>query len=97
MPARCRRRSPYPTRTGSRGRRCSFAYDERVTRQLNLEWGVYPFAIELHLSAEELVRDALARTKELGSFEPGTTVVLTAGRSTGTPGATSLVMVREIP
>ena len=30
-------------------------------------------------------------------LEPGTRVVLTAGRRTGTPGATNLVMVRNIP
>ena len=30
-------------------------------------------------------------------LEPGARVVLTAGRRTGTPGATNLVMVREIP
>jgi pyruvate kinase len=96
-----------PTSTGGSARACSkyrprrpviaFAHDERVARQLNLEWGVYPCEIVLHRSAEELVADSLARTKPLGPFETGEMVVLTAGRATGTPGATSLVMVRELP
>ncbi len=32
-----------------------------------------------------------------GRLPDGATVVLTAGRRTGTPGATNLIMVREIP
>ena len=96
-----------PTATGGGARACckyrprrpifAFAHDARVARQLNLEWGVYPFPIEIHESVDELVEDALQRTKEHGAFASGETVVLTAGRSTGTPGATSLVMVRAVP
>jgi pyruvate kinase len=96
-----------PTATGGGARACAkyrpprpviaLAHDERVARQLNLEWGVYPCGIDIHDSVEELVEDALARTKAFGGFETGATVVLTAGRRTGTPGATSLVMVRELP
>jgi pyruvate kinase len=96
-----------PTATGGGARACAkyrprcpvvaFAYDEAVARQLSLEWGVYPRAIEVHDSVEELVEDALQLTKSYGGFEAGATVVLTAGRSTGTPGATSLVMVRQLP
>jgi pyruvate kinase len=96
-----------PTATGGGVRACAkyrpgrpviaFASDERVMRQLTLEWGVYPRGIQLHHSVEELVEDALRLTKRFGGFERGATVVLTAGRSTGTPGATSLVMVRELP
>jgi len=96
-----------PTATGGGARACckyrpnrpilAFAHDDRVARQLNLEWGVYPRPITIHDSVDELVEDALARTKEFGGFDSGATVVLTAGRSTGTPGATSLVMVRELP
>ena len=95
-----------PTATGGGARACckyrprrpifAFAHDERVARQLNLEWGVYPFPIEIHESVDELVEDALRRTREHGGFAAGATVVLTAGRSTGTPGATSLVMVRDL-
>ena len=96
-----------PTATGGGARACckyrptrpiiAFAHNERVARQLNLEWGVYPFPIEIHDSVDELVEDALQRTKAHGDFKAGATVVLTAGRSTGTPGATSLVMVRDLP
>jgi hypothetical protein len=35
--------------------------------------------------------------RDFAGLEPGARVVLTAGRRTGTPGATNLVMVREFP
>ena len=43
---------------------------------------------------DEALEAAAEDFAELGS---GATVVLTAGRRTGTPGATNLIMVRELP
>ena len=43
-----------------------------------------------------MVELALAAARDFAGLQPGERVVLTAGRRTGTPGATNLVMVREI-
>jgi pyruvate kinase len=40
---------------------------------------------------------ALETARDFGGLPSGAGVVLTAGRRTGTPGATNLIMVREIP
>jgi pyruvate kinase len=40
---------------------------------------------------------ALLTARDFAGLETGARVVITAGRRTGTPGATNLVMVREIP
>jgi pyruvate kinase len=44
-----------------------------------------------------MVELALAAARDRAGVPSGARVVLTAGRRTGTPGATNLVMVREIP
>jgi len=96
-----------PTSSGGGVRACAkyrsrrpiiaLTHDEQVACQLNLEWGVYPTAIELADSVDELVESALVAARDFADLPSGCSVVLTAGRRTGTPGATSLVMVREIP
>ena len=44
-----------------------------------------------------MIDAALVTARDFAGLAPGDRVVLTAGRRTGTPGATNLVMVREIP
>ena len=48
-------------------------------------------------TVDEMIELALVTARDFAGLEPGARVVLTAGRRTGTPGATNLVMVREIP
>ena len=96
-----------PTATGGGARACAkyrpgrsiiaLAHDPVVANQLTLEWGVQPAALGVQGSVDELVEEALVAARDLAGVPRGATVVLTAGRRTGTPGATSLIMVREIP
>jgi pyruvate kinase len=96
-----------PTSTGGGARACAkfrprrpivaLTHEPRVARQLTLEWGVRPLPLEVADSVDELVEAALVAARDRGGIPSGATVVLTAGRRTGTPGATSLIMVREIP
>ena len=44
-----------------------------------------------------MIDAALTTARDVAGIPTGATVVLTAGRRTGTPGATNLIMVREIP
>ncbi len=71
--------------------------DDRVTNQLTLEWGVYPFTMAVTGSVDELIEAALVKSKESAGLPSGARVVLTAGRRTGSSGATNLITVREIP
>ena len=96
-----------PTATGGGARACAkyrpaqpivaLVHEPRVANQLMLEWGVMPIATRVAATVDELVEDSLIATRDQAGVPSGASVVLTAGRRTGTPGATSLVMVREIP
>jgi pyruvate kinase len=48
-------------------------------------------------SVDELIENALVAAAQFAGLPQGARVVLTAGRQTATPGATNLIMVRQIP
>jgi pyruvate kinase len=96
-----------PTSTGGAPRACAkyrrrrpivaLAHSERVADQLTLEWGVYPTSMPVAESVDGLIDTALEVARDFAGLPTGAPVVLTAGRRSGTPGATNLIMVREIP
>jgi pyruvate kinase len=96
-----------PTATGGAPRACAkyriprpivaVAHDRHVADQLTLEWGVFPTLAPVATNVDEMIDAALSTARDAAGIPPGATVVLTAGRRTGTPGATNLIMVREIP
>jgi pyruvate kinase len=96
-----------PSSTGGAARACAkyrrlrpiiaLAHQPGVAAQLTLEWGVFPTSMETADTVDDMVELALVTARDYAGLEPGARVVLTAGRRTGTPGATNLVMVREIP
>jgi pyruvate kinase len=96
-----------PTATGGTPRACAkyrrkrpiiaLAHVPQVVNQLALEWGVYPTGMNVAESVDEMIEEALLGARDFAGLPSGATVVLTAGRTTGTPGATNLIMVREIP
>jgi pyruvate kinase len=96
-----------PTSTGGAPRACAkyrrrrpivaLAHQPGVANQLTLEWGVHPTPMPTAASVDEMIDLALAHARDFAGLPSGARVVLTAGRRTGTPGATNLVMVREIP
>ncbi|MCW2996576.1 MAG: pyruvate kinase [Solirubrobacterales bacterium] len=96
-----------PTATGGGARACAkyrpgqpiiaLSHDPTVSSQLMLEWGVTPVTAGLAESVEELVDQSLETARDTCDVPVDGRVVLTAGRRTGTPGATSLIMMREIP
>jgi pyruvate kinase len=95
-----------PTSTGGGPRACSkyrrrrpilaLADTPRVACQLTLEWGVHPTSMPTVETVDELIESALVRGRDHGGLPSGARVVLTAGRA-GMPGATNLIMVREVP
>jgi pyruvate kinase len=96
-----------PTSTGGAPRACAkyrcrrpivaLAHQPGVASQLALEWGVHPTPMPTAASVDEMIDLALQHARDHAGLPRGARVVLTAGRRTGTPGATNLVMVREIP
>ena len=96
-----------PSSTGGAARACAkyrrrrpiivLAHHPGVAEQLTLEWGVYPTEMDTSDSVDEMIESALVAARDFAGLEKGARVVITAGRRTGTPGATNLVMVREIP
>jgi pyruvate kinase len=96
-----------PTTTGGTVRACAkyrhrrpiiaLAHQQRVANQLALEWAVRPTTMPAAESVDELIDAALEQARDYAGLEPGDRAVLTAGRRTGTPGATNLITLREIP
>jgi pyruvate kinase len=71
--------------------------DQAIADGLSLEWGVYAKAMPVSESVDALIESALLTAKDFAGLATGARVVITAGRQTGTTGATNLITVREIP
>jgi pyruvate kinase len=96
-----------PTSTGGGPRACAkfrhrrpiiaLAHEPRAAHQLTLEWSVQPALVEVAETVDDMIDGALVAAREHAGVPSGARVVVTAGRQTGTPGGTNLIMVREIP
>jgi pyruvate kinase len=72
--------------------------DDRVRRQLALEWGVVPAWLPPRSETLDLHRNALmARAKEVAGLSSGDVVVLAYGPPEAGPAQTSYLAVAEIP
>lgn len=69
---------------------------EKVSRQLNLLWGVTPLMIREEETAEALFASAVAEAKKAGLVHAGDVVVLTAGVPLGMAGTTNMIHVVEV-
>jgi len=96
-----------PTTTGRTARECAryrprrpvhaLCEDERVCRQLALEWGVFPTMFEHSANTDELLEGALRLAADLNDLHTGDAVVITAGQVVGASGATNLITLRFVP
>jgi pyruvate kinase len=96
-----------PTSTGGAARACAkyrarrpiiaLAHEQRAANQLTLEWGVFPAPVAVATTVDEMIDGALDAARGVAGLQSGDRVIVTAGRRTGTPGGTNLIMVREIP
>jgi pyruvate kinase len=95
-----------PTSTGGTPRACAkyrpkrplvvLAHQPGVAEQLAIEWGVYATRMDHADSVDELIDAALEGARDFAGLDPGSSVVITAGRA-GIPGGTNLIMIREVP
>ena len=70
------------------------AMDEKVCRQLNLEWGVEPILITEEQDASQLFEKAVDVAEMAGFVSKGELVVLTGGVPLGVSGTTNLIKVQ---
>lgn len=70
--------------------------NERVSRQLNLLWGVRPLLIEKEESTEDLFQHAVNLAQKAGYIKKGDIVVITAGVPLGVIGKTNMIRVIEV-
>ena len=70
--------------------------DGRVSRQLNLLWGVEPLCLKKEEDTEELFKDAVQEAKKAGYVKQGDVVVITAGVPLGIAGKTNMIRVVEV-
>ncbi len=69
---------------------------EKVSRQLNLLWGVTPIHLDEAQSETELFRNAIMAAKKAGYVKKGDIAVLTAGLPLGMSGTTNMIRVVEV-
>jgi pyruvate kinase len=69
---------------------------ERVLRQLNLSWGVYPIILEQCSTIEELVERAIVSLKKKKLVVAGDKIIVVAGEPVGYAGHVNLLEVKDI-
>ncbi len=69
---------------------------EEALRRMCLFWGIQPLPFNAPKDHADELETALANVKEVGGFQTGDSVVITAGLSVRTPGATSVMQIRTL-
>ncbi|MBQ8823042.1 MAG: pyruvate kinase [Lachnospiraceae bacterium] len=69
---------------------------QRVSKQLNMLWGVQPLLIKEAEDAEDLFADAVKEAKQAGMVKVGDIVIITAGVPLGICGRTNMIRVVEV-
>lgn len=69
---------------------------EKVCRQLNLSWGVYPLMSEEKTTTDDVFDQAVDRALETGIVKSGDIAVITGGMPVGISGTTNLLKVHLV-
>jgi pyruvate kinase len=75
----------------------AITHDDRVARQLALEWGVVPLVIDECDDVEQLWSQSLIATRGAELLDAGDRVVITAGTNVNVPGSTNVIKVDVAP
>lgn len=70
--------------------------NKKVSRELNLSFGVYPVIVEPTDSTDEMIQHSVDRALEAGLIGSGDLVVITAGIPVGVAGTTNLIKVHVV-
>lgn len=74
----------------------SCTVSEKVRRQMNLSWGVYPLLIDEMSNTEELFEASTNAARCANLVQKDDIVVITAGVPVGQPNTTNLMKVDKI-
>ena len=69
---------------------------EKAWRKLNLSWGVTPVLSEQFDSMDVMFYHALKQAKDVLGLQKGDNVILTGGRTNGTPGNTNTIRLETV-
>jgi pyruvate kinase len=69
---------------------------EKITRSLNLVWGVTPILVARSQSTDQMIEDSVAAALNQALIKEGDMVVITAGVPTGVTGTTNLLKVHVV-
>ena len=69
---------------------------EKVSRQLNLSWGVHPLVIAEETNTDDLFEHSVDAAKAAGFVKNGEVTVITAGVPLGITGTTNLIKVHVV-
>lgn len=69
---------------------------EKVSRQLNLSWGVHPLVIAEETSTDDLFEHSVDAARTAGFVKNGEVTVITAGVPLGITGTTNLIKVHVV-
>lgn len=70
--------------------------NQKVRRQLAIEWGVYPIRATLASSIDDLFCESINILKNIKFVKEGELVILTAGMPLGKAGSTNIMMVKTV-
>jgi pyruvate kinase len=94
------------TKSGDTARRLSryravqpilaFTSEPATRNQLTLSWGVETFVVPHVNHTDEMVELCDQELSRLGRFQPGDTMIITAGSPPGVPGTTNMVRVHHL-
>jgi len=70
--------------------------NDRVRRQLNLSWGVFPFILSPCSTIEELVERSVSYMKDKNIVDKGDKIIIVAGEPVGQAGHVNLLEVKEV-
>jgi pyruvate kinase len=70
--------------------------DVAIQRRLTLAWGVRSLVAERGRNTDEMMANAIARSREAGLLKEGDVVIVTAGVPAGVPGHTNLIKVELV-
>ncbi|MBL1065379.1 pyruvate kinase [Streptomyces sp. 7-21] len=94
------------TKSGDTARRLSryravqpilaFTTEPATRNQLSLTWGVETFVVPYANHTDEMVELCDAEVTKLNRYQPGDTLIITAGSPPGVPGTTNMVRVHHL-
>ena len=70
--------------------------EDRISRQLNMSWGVYPLVLKEESDVFDLFQNAIKKAEEQGLLQKDDVTVITSGVPIGKSGTTNMIKVQVV-